>query len=165
VTPRGAGLLAAALAAGLAGAACRTPAGGAADPASPTPVAAPPPPATDPTPTAPEPGRTPEDEPEEPPVPDRAASAPLVTIRQVLDADSLLGRRVRVRGRCAAVGGRSGGSWILEADGAAVEVRGLVPPACSGRPGDAGPLTIFAQVEPRATGSPERLLLRLPGDL
>ncbi len=94
-------------------------------------------------------------------VPVRAEQAPLVQLREALTTDSLLGRRVRVAGRCAARGeGRRAGSWIMEQDGATIEVRGLVPFACAPDRGE--PLTIFAQIEPIAAGSRDRLLLRLP---
>jgi hypothetical protein len=94
-------------------------------------------------------------------VPVRAAQAPLVQIREALEADSLLGRRVRVAGRCTAAGeGRSAGSWTLEAAGDAIEVRGLVPSSCAAATGEE--LTIFAQIEPKSAGSKARLLLRLP---
>lgn len=95
------------------------------------------------------------------PVPLRADQAPLVHIREALEIDSLLGHRVRVAGRCTAAGaGRTAGSWTLEEAGAAIEVRGLVPSSCGARTGE--DLTIFAQIEPKASGSSERLLLRLP---
>jgi len=94
-------------------------------------------------------------------VPVRPAQAPLVHIRQALEVDTLLGRRVRIAGRCAAAGaGPRAGSWTLEEDGAAIEVRGLVPSSCGTRSGEN--LTIFAQIEAKAAGSPDRLLLRLP---
>lgn len=95
--------------------------------------------------------------------PTRAAQAPQVTVRQVVESDSLVGRRVRVGGTCALAGsGPSTGAWVLEDAGFTVEVRGLVPRACF--PGeDAGQiLIIFAQVEPKGPDSGERLLLRLP---
>jgi len=93
----------------------------------------------------------------------RAEQAPLVTVRQVLQSRNLVGQRVRVAGACALAGaGPSTGAWVLEADGFAVEVRGLVPRTCF-RGSDGGePLTIFAQVEPKGPESDERLLLRLP---
>jgi hypothetical protein len=94
-------------------------------------------------------------------VPVRADQAPLVHVREVLEADSLLGRRVRVAGRCTAAGaGRRAGSWTLEEGGQAVEVRGLVPSSCASHTEEG--LTIFAQIEPAAPGSEDRLLLRLP---
>jgi hypothetical protein len=94
-------------------------------------------------------------------VPVRADQAPLVQIREALEADSLLGRRVRVSGRCTASGeGRRAGSWTLEAADGKIEVRGLVPSSCGTRSEE--DLTIFAQIEPKAAGSRDRLLLRLP---
>jgi hypothetical protein len=94
-------------------------------------------------------------------VPVRANQAPLVHIREALEADTLLGRRVRIAGRCAAAGaGPRAGSWTLEEAGATIEVRGLVPSSCGTRSEEH--LTIFAQVEPKTAGSPDRLLLRLP---
>ncbi len=94
-------------------------------------------------------------------VPVRADQAPLVQVREALASDSLLGRRVRVAGRCVARGeGRRAGSWTLDQAGAAIEVRGLVPTSCTADQGE--PLTIFAQVEPKAAGSRDRILLRLP---
>ena len=94
-------------------------------------------------------------------VPVRPDQAPLVSIQDALGADSLLGRRVRVAGRCTAAGaGRRAGSWTLAEGGLTIEVRGLVPYSCG--PTSTTDLTIFAQIEPKASGSSERLLLRLP---
>ena len=94
-------------------------------------------------------------------VPVRPDQAPLVRIEEALTADSLLGRRVRVLGRCTAAGaGRRAGSWTLEEDGSAIEVRGLVPYSCGAS--STATLTIFAQIEPKTSGSKDRLLLRLP---
>jgi hypothetical protein len=94
-------------------------------------------------------------------VPVRPDQAPLVSIQDAVEADSLLGRRVRVAGRCTAAGaGRRAGSWTLAEAGLTIEVRGLVPYACG--PNSTTDLTIFAQIEPKAAGSSERLLLRLP---
>ena len=94
-------------------------------------------------------------------VPVRADQAPLVSIQQALESDSLLGRRVRVAGKCTAAGaGRRAGSWTLGEAGLTIEVRGLVPYSCG--PTSTTELTIFAQIEPKAAGSTERLLLRLP---
>ena len=91
----------------------------------------------------------------------RPDQAPIVHIREALETDSLLGRRVRVAGRCTAAGaGRRAGSWTLEAEGEAIEVRGLVPYSCAALTGEE--LTIFAQIEPKSAGSRDRLLLRLP---
>jgi hypothetical protein len=86
-----------------------------------------------------------------------------VTVRQLLQADSLLGRRVRVVGTCALAGaGPSTGAWVLQDGGFTIEVRGLVPPSCFHRDEEGQQLAIFAQVEPKGAGSRERLLLRLP---
>jgi hypothetical protein len=94
-------------------------------------------------------------------VPVRPEEAPLVTVREIVDEDSLIGRRVRVAGVCVRAGtGLTKGSWTLSAQDASIEVRGLVPPSCSWNEEET--LTIFAQIEPKEAGSPERLLLRLP---
>jgi hypothetical protein len=99
--------------------------------------------------------------PEGPSFPGRADEAPLVRVEAVLTADSLLGRRVRVTGHCTAAGaGPRAGSWTLEDAGSSIEVRGLVPSSCAAP--SSAELTIFAQIEPAASGSRERLLLRLP---
>jgi hypothetical protein len=90
------------------------------------------------------------------------AEAPMVTVRQVIERDSLVGRRVRVGGVCAIAGtGPSAGVWVLQAGTWAIEVRGLVPHSCLGDPVGTEALTIFAQVV-EGTDSTERLLLRLP---
>ena len=91
-----------------------------------------------------------------------AAQAPMVTVRQIVERDSLVGRRVRVGGVCAIAGtGRSAGVWVLQVGVWGLEVRGLVPPSCFKEPVGSEPLTIFAQVVEGAD-STERLLLRLP---
>src|SRR4051812_5181491 len=112
--------------------ACSSRGGAARNPASPTPVADPAPaPAT----TA-EPRGNPGSEgagglPRHEAVPMRPDQAPLVRIREALLVDSLLGRRVRVSGRCTGFGqGRRAGFWTLEDEESKVEVRGLVPPSC-----------------------------------
>jgi hypothetical protein len=130
------------------------------DPSSPTPVAGP----------AVGPAVSPQARPggkgtgglaEGPPFPGRADEAPLVRVQEALSVDSLLGRRVRVSGHCTAAGvGRRAGSWTLEEAGSSIEVRGLVPSTCAVQ--SSAELTIFAQIEPAASGSRERLLLRLP---
>jgi hypothetical protein len=138
-----------------------SPRGGAArNPGSPTPVEEPAAPGTlsppQADPTSPSAGGLPKSQ-----LPVRPDQAPLVHIREALETDSLVGRRVRVAGRCTAAGaGRRAGSWTLEQDGTAIEVRGLVPSSCGPRSGE--DLTIFAQIEPKAPGSADRLLLRLP---
>jgi hypothetical protein len=94
-------------------------------------------------------------------VPLSAAQAPIVTVRQIVERDSLVGRRVRVGGVCALAGtGPSAGVWVLQAGAWAIEVRGLVPSSCFKDPVGGEALTIFAQIE--GADSTERLLLRLP---
>jgi hypothetical protein len=86
----------------------------------------------------------------------------VVTVRQIVERDTLLGRRVRVAGVCAiAPSGRSAGVWVLTTGPWAIEVRGLVPRSCFQEPVGTEALTIFAQVVEGAD-STERLLLRLP---
>jgi hypothetical protein len=123
------------------------------DAGSPTPVADP-----VPDPAQPRPGTG---DSEQSQVALRADQAPLVDVRDALEEDSLLGRRVRIAGKCVARGeGRRAGSWTLDQSGATIEVRGLVPTSCSPEEGEN--LTIFAQIEPQTSGSRERILLRLP---
>ena len=131
------------------------------DPGSPTPVAEPAMgPARSPQARRPERGGA-AGLPAGPSLPGRAGDAPLVRVEEALAVDSLLGRRVRVSGRCtAARAGRRAGSWTLEEAGSSIEVRGLVPSSCAVL--SSAELTIFAQIEPAASGSRERLLLRLP---
>ncbi|HEU5304368.1 MAG TPA: hypothetical protein VFU40_06970 [Gemmatimonadales bacterium] len=94
-------------------------------------------------------------------MPVRPDQAPLVPLRDALEADSLLGRRVRVAGRCSVADeGKRAGFWTLTAADAAIEVRGRVPSSCFAQ--EKNNLTIFAQVEPKSAGSRDRLLLRLP---
>jgi hypothetical protein len=98
---------------------------------------------------------------EKPEVPVRAQQAPLVAVHDALQDDDLLGRRVRVSGRCVARGeGRRAGSWTLDQEGVTIEVRGLVPSSCTRESGDE--LTIFAQIEPAGAAGGNRILLRLP---
>ena len=79
----------------------------------------------------------------------RPNQAPIVGLPDVLAADSLVGKRVRVLGWCVyapgLLAGRRTGAWFLGTPDTIVEVRGLVP-----------------QVVPAEPGSGERLLLRLP---
>jgi len=97
------------------------------------------------------------------PTPGRAEQAPEVRVQEIVESDRWLGRRVRVTGTCGLAGtGPSTGAWVLEADGFSIEVRGLVPRSCFRGGGGRAILTIFAQVEPMAPESEERLLLRLP---
>src|SRR5918996_6250672 len=80
-------------------------------------------------------------------VPLSAGEAPMVTVRQIVERDSLLGRRVRVAGVCAIAGtGPSAGVWLLQAGAWAIEVRGLVPRSCFRNPVGSEALTIFAQI-------------------
>jgi hypothetical protein len=95
-------------------------------------------------------------------VPLSPAEAPVVTVRQIVERDTLLGRRVRVTGVCApAEIGPSAGVWVLQAGMWAIEVRGLVPRSCLSDPIGTEALTIFAQIV-QGADSTERLLLRLP---
>jgi hypothetical protein len=95
-------------------------------------------------------------------VPLSAKDAPMVTVRQIVERDTLVGRRVRVGGVCAIAGtGRSAGVWLLQAGPWAIEVRGLVPRSCFAEPVGNEALLIFAQIV-EGTDSTERLLLRLP---
>jgi hypothetical protein len=128
------------------------------DPGSPAPAA--PRPEVTGAPTRPE-REPPVDRQDPPSVPVRADQAPLVAVRDALESDSLLGKRVRVAGRCTAAGeGRRAGLWTLTAADGTIEVRGQVPSSCS--PDQGADLTIFAQIESKTTGSRERVLLRLP---
>ena len=95
-------------------------------------------------------------------VPLSPAEAPMVTVRQIVERDSLLGRRVRVAGVCSlAQTGPSEGVWVLQAGVWAIEVRGLVPRSCLRDPVGTEALTIFAQIV-QGADSTDRLLLRLP---
>lgn len=140
-------------------AACSSSGGAPRDPASPTPVADPrsgPASIDRGTSTPPSPGSR-----GEPELPVRAQQARLVSVQDARENDDLLGRRVRVSGRCVARGeGRRAGSWTLDQDGVTIEVRGLVPSSCNREEGDE--LTIFAQIEPAGAGGGDRILLRLP---
>jgi hypothetical protein len=96
----------------------------------------------------------------------RPNQAPIVGLPDVLDLDTLLGKRVRVLGWCAGapglLAGRRSGAWFLGTPDTTIEVRGLVPPACA--PAGLGQtlVLVFAQVVPAEPGSLQRLLLRLP---
>ena len=65
----------------------------------------------------------------------RPNQAPIVGLPDVLAADSLVGKRVRVLGWCVyapgLLAGRRTGAWFLGTPDTIVEVRGLVPPACA----------------------------------
>jgi hypothetical protein len=96
----------------------------------------------------------------------RASQAPIVGLPDVLDSDTLVGKRVRVLGWCASapglLAGRRSGAWILGTPDTTIEVRGLVPRACSPQRLRQTLVLVFAQVVPAAPGGRERLLLRLP---
>jgi hypothetical protein len=96
----------------------------------------------------------------------RASQAPIVGLRDVLDNDSLIGKRVRVLGWCAGAPnllvGRRVGAWFLATPDTLVEVRGLVPTECSPSEAQQTLVLLFAQVVRAKADSGERLLLRLP---
>ncbi|HKT61828.1 MAG TPA: hypothetical protein VJQ46_17350 [Gemmatimonadales bacterium] len=96
----------------------------------------------------------------------RASQAPIVGLPDVLDADSLLGKRVRVLGWCAGAPGllvgRRVGAWFLATPDTMVEVRGLVPKECGPSEAQQTLVLLFAQVVRAKPDSGERLLLRLP---
>src|SRR4051812_25292844 len=85
--------------------ACSSRGGAARNPARPTPVAEPGPGSEAVVPPGDHPGSGGTDGlPETRRVPVRPDQAPLVHVRQALEVDTLLGRRVRIAGRCAAAG-------------------------------------------------------------
>jgi hypothetical protein len=96
----------------------------------------------------------------------RPNQAPIVGLPDVLAADSLVGKRVRVLGWCVyapgLLAGRRTGAWFLGTPDTIVEVRGLVPPACAPSVVRQALVVVFAQVVPAEPGSSDRLLLRLP---
>jgi hypothetical protein len=96
----------------------------------------------------------------------RPNQAPIVGLPDVLAADTLVGKRVRVLGWCVyapgLLAGRRTGAWYLGTPDTTIEVRGLVPPACAPSVVRQTLLVVFAQVVPAEPGSGERLLLRLP---
>ena len=96
----------------------------------------------------------------------RPNQAPIVGLTDVVDTDSLLGKRVRVLGWCAGapglLAGRRSGAWFLGTADTSLEVRGLVPAACAPAELRQTLVLVFAQVVPSEPGSPDRLLLRLP---
>ena len=96
----------------------------------------------------------------------RASQAPIVGLPDVLTADTLLGRRVRVLGWCASapglLAGRRSGSWIMATPDTSIEVRGSVPSACGAGVIRQELVLVFAQVVPAVPGTRERLLLKLP---
>jgi hypothetical protein len=96
----------------------------------------------------------------------RASQAPIVGLPDVLTADSLIGKRVRVLGWCAGAPnllvGRRVGAWFLGTPDTIVEVRGLVPQECGASEAQQTLLLLFAQVVRAIPDSGDRLLLRLP---
>jgi hypothetical protein len=96
----------------------------------------------------------------------RASQAPIVGLPDVVTADSLVGKRVRVLGWCAGAPGllvgRRLGAWFLGTPDTIVEVRGLVPQECGASEAQQTLLLLFAQVVEAKPPGGERLLLRLP---
>jgi hypothetical protein len=96
----------------------------------------------------------------------RANQAPIVGLPDVLDSDTIVGKRVRVLGWCDSapglLAGKRSGAWFLATPDTTIEVRGLVPGACA--PSDVRQtlVLVFAQVVSAGRDSDERLLLRLP---
>lgn len=84
----------------------------------------------------------------------RRQQLPAPTVREILETDTHVGRRVRVTGRClgysgsVAVGGPpvSRSDWELEADGVAIYVTGPLPEGCSATTGSTALVTITAVV-------------------
>ena len=84
----------------------------------------------------------------------RREETPLVTVRDLLDSDAYVGKRVQVTGRChgyaadIAVGPPpvSRSDWKLVDGGAAIFVSGRLPPGCSPTEGSAEHTTILALV-------------------
>ena len=96
----------------------------------------------------------------------RAAQAPITGLPDVLDADTLLGKRVRVLGWCVAApnllaGGRTG-LWLLGTPDTTIEVRGLVPRECGPNVVRQALVLVFARVVQATPDTSARLLLRLP---
>ncbi len=96
----------------------------------------------------------------------RANQAPIVGLLDVLDSDTIVGKRVRVLGWCVyapgLLAGQRTGAWYLGSPDTTVEVRGLVPSACAPSILRQTLVLVFAQVVPSKPGAHERLLLRLP---
>ena len=96
----------------------------------------------------------------------RANQAPIVGLPDVLDSDTILGKRVRVLGWCESapglLAGKRSGAWFLGTPDTTIEGRGLVPHACAPAGLRQTLVLVFAQVVPSAPGSGDRLLLRLP---
>ena len=96
----------------------------------------------------------------------RANQAPIVGLPDVLESDTILGKRVRILGWCVyapgLLAGQRTGAWFLGSPDTTVEVRGLVPEACAPSILRQALVLVFVQVEPSEPGSDQRLLLRLP---
>jgi hypothetical protein len=96
----------------------------------------------------------------------RASQAPIVGLPDVLETDTLLGKRVRVLGWCAVppvlLAGKRSGAWMLGTPDTTIEVRGLVPPDCSPGVVRQTLVLVFAQIVPAVPDTTTRLLLRLP---
>jgi hypothetical protein len=96
----------------------------------------------------------------------RPSQAPIVGLLDVLDTDSLLGKRVRVLGWCASapdlLAGKRRGSWMLATADTTIEVRGLVPADCEPAVIRQTLVLVFAQIVPAVPDTAARLLLRLP---
>jgi hypothetical protein len=72
------------------------------------------------------------------------------SLREIVSTRVLVGRRVRLQGRCLTVARLRGppdahGDWQLEADGVTVFVAGPLPKTCSA-PGGSDTVTIIARV-------------------
>jgi hypothetical protein len=96
----------------------------------------------------------------------RANQAPIAGLPDVLESDTILGKRVRILGWCVyapgLLAGQRTGAWFLGTPDTTVEVRGLVPPACAPAILRQALVLVFAQVVRAKPGSRQRLLLRLP---
>jgi hypothetical protein len=96
----------------------------------------------------------------------RPSQAHIVSLLDVFQQDSLLGKRVRVLGWCnwapGLLAGRRVGAWFLASPDTMVEVRGLVPPECSPQEIRQSLVLVFAQIVRSTPDSSSRLLLRLP---
>ena len=91
----------------------------------------------------------------------RANQAPIVGLLDVLDSDTIVGKRVRVLGWCVyapgLLAGQRTGAWYLGSPDTTVEVRGLVPSACAPSILRQTLVLVFAQVVPSKPGAHERL--------
>ena len=84
----------------------------------------------------------------------RADGGSLATVQAILSSDTLIGRRVRVTGRCVgygrivAVGGppRTRSDWQLEDGGSAIYVTGSLPAGCDALQGSEQRTTIIVTV-------------------